>query len=46
MILTRPIVADLAWLAQTASSADSSDPQDKKDISLQALETVFAQYGQ
>jgi hypothetical protein len=39
------IVGDLAWLGQAASRPDSSDRQHKKDLSVQALEAVFAQYG-
>ena len=34
-----------AWLGQSASSSDNSDQRDRKDIAIQALETVFAQYG-
>ena len=39
------IVGDLAWLGPAASSWNSSDPQHRKAVSIQALETVFAQYG-
>ena len=34
-----------AWLGQSTSSLDNSDQGNKKDIAIQALETVFAQYG-
>ena len=34
-----------AWLGQSTSSFDNSDQGNKKDIAIQALETVFAQYG-
>ena len=39
-----PIVVDLSWLGATVGGCAGSDQQ-KKDIALQALETVFAQYG-
>ncbi|MGA2258376.1 MAG: hypothetical protein ABSG53_27240, partial [Thermoguttaceae bacterium] len=44
--IAKQIVRDWTWLGQTASSLDNSDQQNKKDVSIQALETVFAQYGQ
>ncbi len=40
------IAADLAWLQAAASSSDSSDLRLKKDAAIQALDAVFAQYGQ
>jgi autotransporter-associated beta strand protein len=44
--IAKRIVGDWTWLGQTASSSDNSDQQRKKDVAMQALETVFAQYGQ
>ena len=44
--ITRPKAADLAWLGQVATSSDDFDQQHKKEAAIQALETVFARYGQ
>jgi autotransporter-associated beta strand protein len=37
--------SDLDWLGQDASSSEASDPQYKNDVSIQALDAMFAQYG-
>ena len=44
--MTRPKAADFAWLGQAATSSDDFDQQHKKETAIQALETVFARYGQ
>jgi hypothetical protein len=44
-VVAKRIAADLAWLGQTANGSDNWDQQRNKDVSLQALDAVFAQYG-
>ncbi len=39
------IARDLAWLGRAASASDSSDPRHKKNVAIQALDAMFAQYG-
>jgi len=42
----KEFAAHLAWLGQPANSSDNSDQQRKKDVTILALDAVFAQYGQ
>ncbi|MGO9110801.1 MAG: dockerin type I domain-containing protein [Thermoguttaceae bacterium] len=44
--LSARLVRNLAWVAQAASSSEASDQHHKKDVAIEALEAVFAQYGQ
>ena len=36
---------DLAWLGQALNGSDAMDQQ-QKDVAIQAVEALFAQYGQ
>jgi len=40
-----PAAAVLAWTGQTADGTDNSSARHKSDISIRALDAVFAQYG-
>ena len=42
---TKRIAADLAWLGQAGNSADNSDQHHKKDLAIQVLDAMFAQFG-
>ena len=42
---TRRIAADLAWLDQAANDADDSDQECTRNVTLPALDAVFAEYG-
>ena len=41
---TRRLAADLAWLDAASAASDASDLQHKKDVMVEALDAVFAQY--
>jgi hypothetical protein len=41
----RSAAADLSWVTWAAGSSDGPEQQKKKDLALQALDSVFAQYG-
>ena len=43
--LARIAAADLAWLGQSLSGPDASDQHHTKDVAIQAVDAVFAQYG-
>ena len=43
--LVKKTVADLAWIEQAANSLDNPDRYHKKVAQIQALDTVFFQYG-
>ena len=42
---TKRFAADLAWLGQAGNSADNSDQHHKKDLAIQVLDAMFAQFG-
>jgi len=44
-VIAQRYAADVAWLAAGASSSWPADQSQKKDVSVEALDAVLAQYG-